>query len=171
MSTALARAAQPSRQRTALLPPIGWVGAVIVAAFAVIAVAGSRLSPYRPAQLAGRPLEVPSGSFLLGTNSVGQDLLSQVVSGARVSLTVALLAGGGTILIGGLVGIVAGWLGGTPDAIIMRVVDFILITPRLPLLIVVGAYIGPSLPVIAAIIALTFWPGPARVVQIGRAHV
>lgn len=148
-----------------VLPLIGWIGVVIVGAFGLLAVVGARFSPYRPTQLAGRPLEGPGAAHLLGTNSVGQDLMTQVVSGARVSLTVALLAGGGTIVIGALVGILAGWLGGTPDAIIMRVVDFVLITPRLPLLIVIGAYIGPSLPIISAIIALTFWPGPARVVR------
>ena len=153
----------PSMRRA--LPPIGWVGGGIVTMFALLAVFGAALSPYRPTQLAGQPLEPPSSLFLLGTNSVGQDLASQAVSGARVSLTIAVLAGGGTIVLGGLVGIVAGWLGGLPDAVIMRVVDFVLIMPRLPLLIVVGAYIGPSLPIIALIIALTFWPGPARVVR------
>lgn len=164
MST-LAATTQRRHPRVPILPTVGWVGVVIVGTFGLVAAAGARFTPYRPTELAGTPLEGPGAAHLLGTNSVGQDLLSQVVSGARVSLTVALLAGGGTILIGGLVGILAGWLGGTPDAIIMRVVDFVLITPRLPLLIVIGAYIGPSLPVIAAIIALTFWPGPARVVR------
>lgn len=153
------------RRWGASLPPIGWVGAAVVAVFALAAAGGSTLSAYRPTELAGDPLHAPGAAHLLGTNAVGQDLASQLVSGAQVSLTVALLAGGGTIVLGGLVGILAGWLGGTPDAVIMRVVDFVLITPRLPLLIVVGAYVGPSLPVIALIIALTFWPGPARVVR------
>lgn len=165
MTATTATTATPRRVTRPFLPAIGWIGVTVVGGFGLVALVGARLSPYRPTQLAGRPLEAPSAAHLLGTNSVGQDLMTQVVSGARVSLTVALLAGGGTIVIGGLVGILAGWLGGTPDAIIMRVVDFVLITPRLPLLIVIGAYVGPSLPVIAVIIALTFWPGPARVVR------
>jgi peptide/nickel transport system permease protein len=151
--------------RAPLLPGIGWVGLVIVGAFTVLAAVGGTLSPYRPSQLAGSSLQAPSAAHVLGTNGIGQDLASQLVSGARVSLTIALLAGGGTIVLGGLVGILAGWLGGVADAVIMRVVDFVLITPRLPLLIVVGAYVGPSLPIISLIIALTFWPGPARVVR------
>lgn len=152
-------------RRFAALPLTGWLGALIVSGFTLLALGGGVLSPHRPTALAGRPLEAPSAAHLLGTNSVGQDLLSQLVSGARVSLTVAVLAGVGTMLMGGLVGILAGWLGGAFDSVVMRVVDFVLITPRLPLLIVVGAYVGPSLPVISLIIALTFWPGPARVVR------
>lgn len=163
MST-VALAPAVARVRRAL-PTIGWIGAGIVGAVVLVAVFGSALAPYRPTQLAGTPLEAPSGTFVLGTNSVGQDLASQLVSGARVSITIAVLAGGGTILLGGLIGILAGWLGGTIDMVIMRVVDFVLITPRLPLLILVGAYLGPSLPMIALIITLTFWPGPARVVR------
>lgn len=153
------------RRRLAALPLTGWLGIVIVGGFTVLALGGGALSPHRPTALVGGPLEAPTTAHLLGTNSVGQDLLSQLVSGARVSLTVAVLAGGGTMFIGGLVGILAGWLGGAFDAVVMRVVDFVLITPRLPLLIVIGAYVGPSLPVISLIIALTFWPGPARVVR------
>lgn len=144
---------------------MGWMGGGLIAAFASLAVIGGRLSPYRPSQLAGQPLQPPGSAHLLGTNSVGQDVFTQLVSGTRVSLTIALLAGVGTIVIGALVGMTAGWVGGRTDAVLMRVVDLVLITPRLPLLIVIGAYIGPSLPVIAFIIAVTFWPISARVVR------
>lgn len=147
------------------MPGMGWSGGGLVAAFAVLAVVGGRMTSYRASELAGSPLQAPGGGHLLGTNSVGQDVFTQLLSGARVSLTVALLAGAGTIAIGALVGMTAGWVGGRTDAVLMRVVDLVLITPRLPLLIVVGAYVGPSLPVIAFIIAVTFWPISARVVR------
>lgn len=147
------------------MPTIGWVGVAIVTAVVVVAVLGGWVAPYRPTELIGQPLQPPSAAHLLGTNGVGQDLSSQLVSGARVSLTVAALAGGGTVVIGALVGMVAGWLGGTIDAVAMRVVDFVLAVPRLPLLIVLGAYAGPSIWVISAAIALTFWPSSARVVR------
>lgn len=159
----LARGA--ARHRLAALPPIGWVGVAIVTLVALVAIAGGFLSPYRPTELAGQPLQPPGGGHLLGTNGVGQDLASQLVSGARVSLTVAVLAGSGTVVVGGLVGMLAGWLGGSVDAVAMRVVDFVLVIPRLPLLIVLGAYAGPSLWVISVAIAATFWPGSARVVR------
>jgi ABC-type dipeptide/oligopeptide/nickel transport system permease subunit len=136
-----------------------------VGAVAAVAVTGPLLSPYRVTELAGDPLEAPSVGHLLGTNSVGQDLVSQLVAGARVSLFVALVAGGGTLLFGAVVGIVAGWSGGRIDAVLMRLVDVVLVIPKLPLLIVAGAYVGPSLGGIAAIIALTSWPPSARVLR------
>lgn len=161
----------------ARLSPLGWAGAVIVAAMAVVAFVGQTSAPYRATELAGAPLEAPSAAHLLGTNAIGQDLFSQLVSGARVSLVMAVIAGLGTLLLGALVGIVAGWVGGTVDAAMMRLVDLLLALPRLPLLIVIGAYIRPSLFSIAALIAVTAWPPGARVVRSqvlslrGRSHL
>ena len=155
----------PGGRTSRALPVIGWVGAGVVLLVALIGVAGGWLSPHRPTALAGQPLEPPSLTHLLGTNGLGQDLASQLVSGARVSLIVAVVAGGGTVVLGGVIGILAGWAGGTLDAVIMRVVDFVLVIPRLPLLIVLGAYAGPSIWVISTAIALTFWPSSARVVR------
>lgn len=159
------RAAGASSSARPRLPRTGWAGAVLVGAVAVVAVLGPLLSPYRVTELAGRPLEAPSASHLLGTNAVGQDLISQLVEGARVSLFVALVAGGGTLVLGASVGIVAGWRGGRTDALLMRAVDVVLVIPKLPLLIVAGAYVGPSVGGIAAIIAFTSWPPSARVLR------
>jgi len=165
--TAIARPRGRVRERTraSQFPAIGWVGLAIVAVFVGLALAGPWLTPYRTTQLAGNPLEPPSAAHLLGTNGVGQDLASQFLNGARVSLFVAVLAGGGTLLIGALVGMVAGWAGGVVDAILMRIVDLVLVVPKVPLLIVIGTYAGPSLPVISLIIALTGWPPTARIVR------
>lgn len=163
--TARARAAGRLHVVGGALPPIGWVGVAVVGTVVAVAVFGGWVAPYRPTELIGQPLQSPSGTHVLGTNGVGQDLASQLVSGARVSLTVAALAGGGTVIIGALVGMLAGWIGGFVDAVAMRVVDFVLAIPRLPLLIVLGAYAGPSIGVISAAIALTFWPSSARVVR------
>ena len=147
------------------LPGAAWLGVGLVGSFALMAMLAPLLAPYRTSELAGRPLEAPSGSHLLGTNSVGQDLLSQVLSGTRASLFVAAVAGAGTVVVGALVGLVAGWWRGVIDAVLMRVVDVLIVIPRLPLLIVAGAYIGPGLLPVAVIIALTFWPATARVVR------
>jgi ABC-type dipeptide/oligopeptide/nickel transport system permease subunit len=141
------------------------LGLTVVAAFVGLALAAPWLADYRTTELAGSPLEAPSAAHLLGTNGVGQDLASQLLNGARVSLFVAALAGGGTLLIGALVGMVAGWAGGVVDALLMRVVDLVLVVPKVPLLIVIGTYAGPSLTVISLIIALTGWPPTARIVR------
>lgn len=152
-------------RREPTMGALGWAGVAIVGAFAVLAVLAPSISPYRTTALSGRPLEAPGSEHLLGTNSVGQDVLSQLLSGARVSLFVAAVAGGGAVLIGALVGMVAGWLGGIVDAVLMRFVDVVLVVPKVPLLILVGALVGPALGSIALIIALTSWPPGARVVR------
>ena len=153
------------RRKTSPFPIIGWVGLAIVALFVGLALAAPWLTSYRTTQLAGSPLEAPSAAHLLGTNGVGQDLATQLLNGARVSLFVAVLAGGGTLIIGALIGMLAGWAGGLVDAVLMRFVDLVLVVPKVPLLIVIATYAGPSLPVISVIIALTGWPPTARIVR------
>lgn len=157
--------AEAGPRRPPRLPRIGWIGIVIVGGFVAMALLAPVLSPYRVTELSGQPLESPSGEHLLGTNAVGQDLASQLMAGARVSLFVAVVAGGGTLAVGAALGIVAGWAGGRTDAVLMRLVDLVLVIPKIPLLIVVGAYAGPSLGTIAVIIALTSWSPTARVVR------
>ncbi len=143
----------------------GWVGGALVGGFALLAVVAPLISPYRTGALDGQPLEAPSRAHLLGTNSVGQDVVSQLLSGARASLFVAVVAGVGTLVLGALVGLVSAWMGGRTDAVLMRVVDVFLAMPRLPLLIVAGAYASRSLAAVAAVIAAAFWPQTARVVR------
>jgi len=146
-------------------PATGWLGLAVVAVFVALALAAPWLSPYRTTELAGRPLEPPSAAHLLGTNGVGQDVATQLLGGARVSLFVAVVAGGGTLLIGALTGMVAGWAGGVVDALLMRFVDLVLVVPKVPLLIVIATYAGPGLTVLSVIIALISWPPTARVVR------
>ncbi|HVL28577.1 MAG TPA: ABC transporter permease [Acidimicrobiales bacterium] len=146
-------------------PGVGWVGLALVGAFVVLALVAPLLTPYRVTELAGDPIEPPSRHHLLGTNVVGQDVATQVAAGARVSLLVAFVAGGGTLVLGAVVGLVAGWFGGWVDAVLLRVVDVVLVIPKLPLLIVAGAYAGTSLTAIVTIIALTSWPPTARVLR------
>jgi ABC-type dipeptide/oligopeptide/nickel transport system permease subunit len=165
MAVRRAREAWVPARRGSSLPPIGWVGVGILGAFLAMALEAPRLAGYRVTQLAGESLRPPTWGHLLGTNSVGQDVASQIVFGARTSLFMAVVAGGGTVLVGALVGMVAGWRSGRTDAVLMRVVDLFLVIPSLPLLIVLGAYVGPSMTAIAAIIAATSWPPSARVIR------
>jgi peptide/nickel transport system permease protein len=152
-------------RKRAGLGAAGWVGLGIVGTFALMALLAPWLAPFRVTALAGDPLQSPSLRHLLGTNSVGQDVASQLLAGARTSLWVAVIAGGGTAAIGALVGAVAGWTGGLTDALTMRLADVILVVPGVPLLIVIGAYTQPSVGSISVIIALTSWPAVARIVR------
>ena len=144
---------------------IGLVGAVLVGAFVAVALLSPYITPFRVTEVAGEPIAPPDGRHWLGTTRIGYDVASQLLAGARASVLVALLGGGGTLLLGGLAGVVAGWAGGRVDSLVMRVVDVFLVLPKLPLLIVASAYVGPDIRATAAIIALVFWPNSARVVR------
>jgi peptide/nickel transport system permease protein len=143
----------------------GAVGTAILGVYVLLLLFGSRLASFRPTELAGRSLESPGGDHLLGTNVLGQDIASQLILGARASLTVALLAGVGTVLLGGLVGILAGWFHGWGDAVLMRVTDLVLVVPKLPLLLLLGALTGGSVVTLSIVISLLFWPTAARILR------
>ncbi len=123
------------------------------------------LAPYDPRAFSGQPLERPSRAHLLGTNDVGQDILSELVYGARVSLIVALGAATGTVVLGALIGGFAGYIGGWLDGLLMRLVDGMMSLPRLPLFILIAAFIGAGVPQTVAVISLLFWPTTARIVR------
>ncbi len=147
------------------LPGALTFGSVVLAAFVTVAALAPLLAPHDPHALAGLPLEHPSAAHPLGTNDIGQDILSELIFGARISLIVALVASAGTVALGVLVGGVAGYIGGWLDTALMRGVDVLLALPRLPLLILLAALLGAGVPQTIAVIALLFWPGTARVIR------
>lgn len=154
------RQASPHTARRA-----AWAGGLILAFFAFLFVFGGRMAPYRPTELAGPPLHPPGGRYLLGTNLLGQDIASQLILGARASLIIALLAGAGTVLVGGVVGVLAGWFPGWQSAVLMRFTDLVLVLPRLPLLLLVGALTGGSVVSLAIVISAVSWPTTARILR------
>ncbi|WP_279401734.1 ABC transporter permease [Piscibacillus salipiscarius] len=93
------------------------------------------ISPYDPAARVGTPFLAPSSDFLLGTNDVGQDILSELIYGTRISILIGIIAAFLSVAIGCLIGIIAGYYGGKVDAFLMRVVDLVLVIPFLPLMI------------------------------------
>lgn len=153
------------------------MGAAILAVYAFLFMFGTRLAPFRATELAGPSLHSPGGDFPLGTNLLGQDVASQVILGARASLLVAVLAGLGTVLLGGIVGVLAGWFPGWPNAVLMRLTDLVLVLPRLPLLLLIGALTGGSVMALSVVLAAVFWPATARILRSqvlslhARAHV
>lgn len=167
----------PPRKPAAGRSRIGLVGALLVGGLVVVAVLSPYITPFRVTEIAGEPIAPPNGRNWLGTTRVGYDVASQLLAGARASVLVALMGGGGTLFLGGLAGMTAGWAGGRVDTLIMRLVDVFLVLPKLPLLIVASAYVGPDLKATAAVIAFVFWPNSARVVRMQvmalrhRAHV
>jgi len=151
--------------RTVSSTPSGLLGVGLLAFLVFVAVFGPWISPYDPTAQSGRPFEAPSGAHLLGTNDIGQDILSELIVGTRVSLLIGFTAAAGAIVIGTLVGLVAGYVGGRTDAALMRLVDVVLVLPFIPLMIVLAAYLGASAGNLIAAIALLIWARPARVVR------
>jgi peptide/nickel transport system permease protein len=147
------------------------VGAFIVLAFVLVAIFAPLLAPHVPTmQFAdglspqGAPLP-PGGRFLFGTDDLGRDLLSRLIYGARVSLTIGVLANGLATLIGVAVGAVAAYAGGLVDGILMRFTDIMLAFPVFLFAIALIAITGPSLTNIIIVIALIYWTTTARVIH------
>ena len=141
---------------------VGTYGLVLMGALAAIALAAPLLAPYEARARVGIPFAPPGGPHLLGTNDVGQDLLSQLLHGARVSLAVGVAAAAAATIIGTTVGLVAGYARGCVDALLMRMVDVVLSLPFLPLAIVVGVFLGPGIPTLVGLIAAVTWAPTAR---------
>ena len=145
--------------------PLLWIGVAIVALVALVALLAPVLAPYDPRAVTGDSLAPPSGSHLLGTNDSGQDILSQLIWGARSSLVVGSLAALLAVAAGVLVGALAGLMRGVADVVVMRLTDVALALPALPLLILIVALAGPSRTTVVIVLALAGWPTVARIVR------
>lgn len=122
------------------------IGGAIVAACVLVALFAPLLAPHDPIQIfSGQLRKPPSSSFLMGTDEIGRDILSRVIFGGRVSLRVGLISVSIAMVCGSALGLIAGYLGGWADAVIMRVVDVMLAFPGILLAIAIVAVLGPGI--------------------------
>ena len=149
----------------AWLGPFGWVGLSLLGLLVLAAICAPLIAPYDPRATTGRPFDPPSPEHLLGTNDIGQDLLSELLWGGRVSLAVGAIAALVSTLLGTGIGVVSGTLRGRIDGVLMRLTDLVLVIPFLPLMILLSAYAGPSVASLAIVIGLLLWGRPARVIR------
>lgn len=145
--------------------PAPILGGILVLLFLLTAIFASQLAPYDPSQRVGIPYEKPCAEHLLGTNDIGQDILSEMIVGTRVSMGIGLAAALLSTAIGGFWGLTAGYRGGIPDKILTAVMDVVMSLPGLPLTLVLVAFLGGSALNMVFIICLTSWVGTARVVR------
>lgn len=142
-------------------------GLALVALVVVSALLAPWLAPHDPftGDLREAYLRRPGGTHLLGTDSQGRDVLSRVLYGARISVSVGLISQSVAILLGVTLGLLAGYYGRWVDALVMRLADITLAFPTLLLLIAVAAAVQPSLPVIFLVIGIVGWAAMARIVR------
>jgi len=141
-------------------------GLVVVAIFFAVALSANYLAPYPPDDIdTTNILADPSRAHWLGTDVLGRDVLSRIIHGAGVSLSVGFVAVGISTLIGVLLGAVSGYYGGAVDKTVMRFVDVMLCFPSFFLILAVIAFIGPSIWNIMIVIGVTSWMGVTRLVR------
>ena len=150
--------------------PSALFGLAIVALVIFMAVAAPLIAPYNPDEqmfdgltLEGAPMP-PSAQFLLGTDTLGRDLFSRLLYGARTSLVIGLVANGIAVTIGLMIGILSGYMRGFVGNALMRFTDLMMAFPALLLAIVLAALLRPSLWIVAMVIALVNWVQVARIV-------
>ncbi|MBS3968239.1 MAG: ABC transporter permease [Truepera sp.] len=141
-------------------------GLAVVLLFAVVAIFTPYLAPYDPLESNVRNrLQPPSSVHLLGTDSLGRDMLSRIMYGSRISLLIALLAVALAISIGVAIGALAGYYGGLVGNISMRLVDLILAFPSLFLILTLVALLGPSVWVLIVVMGGLGWTEIARIMR------
>jgi peptide/nickel transport system permease protein len=143
-------------------------GAAMVVSLALVAILAPHLAPHDPTRAVaptyGDP-GAPSLAFPLGTDELGRDVLSRVIWGARISLTVAVAAVALTMTIGVAIGLLSGFFGGLVDFVLMRFTDVMLSLPALLLAMAFVAVLSPSLLSILLVIGIVSWTQVARVVR------
>lgn len=141
-------------------------GLLVVLLLFVVSLMAPFLTPYDPSAInAWDVLQAPSWKHWFGTDELGRDVLTRVLFGARISLKVGFVAVGIAVVLGTLVGLVAGYYGGWVDSLLMRCVDIMLCFPSFFLILAVIAFLNPSIWIIMAVIGLTGWMGVARLVR------
>lgn len=140
-------------------------GFVVIAIFVLSSIFARYIAPYDITSVTGKVFEYPSWQHILGTNDIGVDVFSELLFASRISLIVGVIAGCTVVLIGCMVGLISGYFGGVVDEILMRVTDMVLILPRLPLMIMLAAYMGPGMWTIIFVIVIVGWSSIARQIR------
>jgi peptide/nickel transport system permease protein len=147
----------------------GKVGLIILVFFVAIAIAAPLIESSKgldvTSSLGNKQLSPPSWDFPFGTDNDGRSVFTLWIWGARISLFVGLTATLVAMIIGSVVGVVAGYAGGWIESILMRITEWFLVIPFLPLAIVLASVLSRSLFTIILVIGITSWPGTARLIR------
>lgn len=139
---------------------------IFIALMIAFAVFAPFIAPHDPSKIDPEAvLEGPSSGHIFGTDTLGRDIFSRIVYGSRISLSIGFIAVGISVLIGMILGSIAGYYGGRIDSVIMRFVDIMLCFPSFFLMLAVIAVLEPSIFNIMVVIGATSWMGVARLIR------
>ena len=141
------------------------LGLAMLGAMLVVALFGPLIAPYDPSATSPDSLAGPSAQHWLGTDSIGRDLLSRLITGGRTTLLITFIAVAIAVAAGLVLGLWSGYVGGLADQLIMRVLDIVFAFPVFLLAIAVVAALGPTVPNLILTIAIVYTPRVARVVR------
>lgn len=144
---------------------LGVIGTVFLVAVMILALFPDQIAPYSPTRIVAKALQEPSNTHWFGTDEIGRDIFSRTVHGARISLEIVILAVLGATAAGTVFGLIAGYLGGWTETLIMRVMDAILAFPFLIFALAIVAMLGPDIENAILAIAIAKTPGFARLVR------
>jgi len=145
---------------------VAYVGFFFFVFLLLLAILGPHVVPYQLDQVSlGKRMHMPSSSHWFGTDELGRDTWVRIMYGGRVSLAVGLTVGFSTVILGGLIGILAGYVGGVVDNALMRIVDVVYTIPRIVLLLVLSKLAGPGLLNIIIILVALEWTNAARLAR------
>jgi peptide/nickel transport system permease protein len=145
---------------------LAFAGALAVGAILVVALSAPVITPYEPTDIDLESiLSPPSARHVLGTDDLGRDVLTRMIWGSRISLSVGFVAMGIAVSIGIIIGSLAGFYGGKIDNVLMRLVDVMLTFPTFFLILAVIAILEPSIYTIMVVIGVTGWMDVARLVR------
>ena len=145
--------------------PQAMAGLVVLVVTIAIALLAPYIAPYSAHAKVGPVYQAPSGKHLLGLDDGGVDMLTLLLWGSRVSLVVGFAATVVAMIVGGGIGLLAGFFGGKTDVALMRITDYFLVIPDIPLMIAAAAIWGRSLVNIILIIGLIYWTSTARLIR------
>ncbi len=148
--------------------PVFWLSCGILVLYVAVGITAPLCTPYDPYAITGSPLEPPGNSHPLGTNANGQDILSQLIYGTRISLLVGFGAAVISCTISTVLGIQTGYYGGLFDEVVMRIIDIFMTIPLFPLLLVLTLFFTPGIVTTAVLMGVL---GSTHGVRVLRSQV